>query len=950
MAAASGGIALVEFQILGPTRLRADNDGLVSLGPTQQRGFLALLLYRVRQPVPVTLIIERLWGEPDSERRRKQLHVLASRVRGVFKNHDVPGTLHTIRGSDHYRLDLDPQLIDYHDIRRVVEQAREAARTGDHAAAATMLIEALARWHEPPLAELRSTGAEHDRYHLRERVLLGICKSLFESQLVLHEYEAVIARLEPLIETRSLDETLVKQWITALDGIGRFAEGIDYYLNFRRRWRQEVGAEPSVEVQETYMNLLTKRKQSHPESAVLPGATPSGFTPPSQLPRDITDFVGHDQLLRDLDALADPKAPAVGVIMIDGAPGVGKTTTVVHWARRHLDWFPDGQLFVNANAFGAIPPADPDDMLGHFLHSLGVPADRIPPGGDERRTQLSQRVSDRKLLIVVDNALDSQQIRPLLAATGACLMIITSRTTLTGLAIRDGMKRIRVATLTTDESVSMLNHAIGPERAGMDRLAVEKLAEMSSGIPLALRIIGHHAADRPMAPLSELVDQLRSQLLAPEDEFDEDEATVRTVLTWSYRALPAMAALLFRMLGLHPGRSIGVGAAAALLGQDLTITERLLDLLARMNLLEHDTTRRYRLHDLLRRYAADRATDQESPDHLRNSLERMLDWYLVTANNAASLLEPQRTPVPGLPLPETVEAMGFPDDNAGLNWYEVERENITAAVECAAQNGFHDHAWKICGAAHEALDRFGNQDDLLHCHEIALSAAQTLGNMEAQWGTLNNMGGTCFRLGHYRQAAMYFESSIAVARNMKRRGGRAVCLLNLGTVHLELGNVRSAIDLFQQALREYDRDKNLLGVAVAHHRLGNAFRHLKRYDEALTSYERALQLHETIGSQRGQGTTHAEIAALHLELGQLSPALEHGHRALKLHIHTNDHTRTCEVLITLAAAYRRLGRHHDALESARRAAGLTDEIADSRRRAKALALLADLFNKSGLDQ
>jgi DNA-binding SARP family transcriptional activator/tetratricopeptide (TPR) repeat protein len=932
----------VEFQILGRTRLRTDAGEEVPLGAAKQRALLALLLYHARQPVPIDLIVDRLWNDQHPERHREQLYVLASRIRRVFRSHGLPAALVTIPGSDQYRLDVASEHIDYHRFRNTVGRAREAARTGSHQMASELLLEALALWNEPPLADLHSDGAEHDRYHLRERVWLDACKSLFDSQLALGEYEAVISRLAPLLETRPLDETLVTQWIQALDRSGRFAEAKAFYLDFERRWRREVDTEPDVGVRDAYMDLLDRRKHGSSQRPATAAGSLRQPLPPNQLPRDVRDFTGHQRLLKDLDRLADPKDSPTGVIVIDGAPGVGKTTLAVHWARRHLDWFPDGQLFLDANAYGATPPVDPDDVLGHFLHSLGVPADRIPANGDDRRNQLSQLLANRRLLVVLDNARDAHQARPLLAATSNCLMLITSRSKLSGLAIRAGLTGVTVPTLTVDESVSLLRNTIGAQRAATATAALDELARMSSGLPLALRIIGHHVVERPRAQLSDLVDQLRSQLLAPDDEFDDEDATIRTVFAWSYRALPERAADLFRLLGLHPGRSISTDAAAALLGDDVRPTERLLDVLARANLVEHDTAWRYRLHDLLRLYAADRADEEETSDQRRAAVRRMLDWYLLSANNAATLVEPRRVPVPGLPPADEITPRSFTTDAEALQWCEAERETIVAAVKCAEQYRFYDHCWQLCGTVHEVFDRFGNQDDLLRTQEIALIAAKAVNNTEAQWGTLNNLGVTHLRLGHYEQAAAYLTTSLGIAQGMPDRALRATCMLNLGIAHMRLGDIRTAISRYRQALREYERAGERLGIAVTHHHMGDACRHLKRHDEALTSYQNALRIHEDIGSLRGQGNTHAEMAALHLELHQYPQALEHCRQALELHTRTKDHTRMCEVLITSAAAHRHLGHLPEANRDAQLAEDLTDEIADSRRRGRALGRLAEI--------
>ncbi len=935
----SGRVALVEFMILGPTRLRLDDGRYVPLGAAKQRALLTLLLFHVRQPVPVDLIVERLWNDQRSDEHREKLYPLASRIRTVLRREGVPARLSTTPGADYYRLDAADDLIDLHRFRRLDGRARDATRAGQHAVAAGLFAEALELWHEPPLAELRSDGAEHDRHHLREQVMLGACKGLFDSQLAVHEYQAVVARLAPLVEERPLDETLVRQWIEALEGAGRFTEANRFYLAFERRWRAEVSRPPGPEVRTAYRQLLSRREKEDPEP--VDAVAPARFLAPHQLPRDISDFIGHERLLAKLDALTDPAGEPAGVVVIDGAPGVGKTTLATHWAHRHLNWFPDGQLYLNANAYGPTPPVGADDALGHFLHSVGVPTERIPPTGELRRIQLGRLLTDRRLLIFVDNALDSQQIRPLLAATGRCLMLITSRSKLPGLTIREGQQSLTVRPLEPDESVAMLRGTIGRERADREPDATKRLALLSSGLPLALRIIGHHVVERPQVPLADLVDQLQDDLLAPEDEFDEEEATVRTVFTWSYRALPPQAAELFRLLGVHPARSISVAAAAALLGVGAARTERLLETLARTNLIEHGAApRRYQLHDLLQRYAADRAHGVESRQRLQVAIRRMVLFYLLTSSRAVGMLAPARTPVPDLPAPEGVELRAFPTDDDAMHWCEEERQNITAVTRSAAEHGLHRFAWQLSGTVHEIFERSGNQDDVLECQQIAVRSARLDRHPEGQIGSLSNLAATHFHRGDFQRAAGCFAEGLKLAEDFGHRGGQAVCLHGLGAARLEQDDPEAAVALYGRALTAYRDVGDRSGEAFSLHRLGNAYRRSGDYLRAFAHHREALAIREELRSYRGQAATHAEMATAYLELGRLMLAIQHAERAVELHDRSRDQAATCDALITMATARCRLGSFGEAIQAARRAVAMSEDATDERLRSRALEVLA----------
>lgn len=935
--------------ILGPTRLRADDGTSVKLGVAKQRQLLTLLLLHARQPVPLTLIVERLWNNRPPAAYRQALWSMASRIRGILDVQRMQAALASPRGLNFYRLDIDPGLVDVHRFRSITERARDAARTGRHDRAVDLFETALALWQEPPLADLQSDGSEHDRHHLREQVFINACKGLFESQLIAGEYGSVVTRLAPLIEARPLDETLVRQWIQALDGTGQFSKASSDYLTFDRQWRDAVGTEPNIEVRAAYQHMLEKRRHTQP-GAGSPGTEvlPFPFTPPHQLRRDITDFTGQRASQAELDRLSQPTAGSnVNVVVIDGMPGVGKTTLAVHWAHQHLDRFPDGQIQLDANAYGATPPIEPEDALGRFLHALGVPTDRIPPDSEHRRSRLNQLLTGRRLLILLDNVHDSQQVRPLLPATPTCLMIITSRSRLKSLVIREGLRSVTVAPLSTEESVALLRGLIGPSRSDAEPEALAELAERAAGLPLALRIIGQYAAERPLVQLGDLVGQLTERLLAPEDEFDEEDATVRAVFSWSYCALPDEVARLFRLLGLHPGRSISTETAAALLGTDHTRAERMLERLVSASLIDHASVGRFRLHDLLRQFAGDRCRDEDPADARRAAAQRMLDFYLLSGHNAVLALEPELRPVPDLPPTGTVAAMTFRSDAGAMEWFAAERANITAVTRFAADNGFHTRAWQIPATVYEAYNRYGHQDDVLETQQIALRSARASCHGEAELGTHNSLGATHRRLGNYKAAAEHYRAGLALAEQQGHLPGQAVCSLNLGITELELGDLRAAIALHEQALHIYRRLGDTADEAFTLFRLGNVHRRMADTGRAFTYYHKALAGHERATSLRGQGATHAELASLYLDTGDLANALVHGQHALDIDTRTRDRAVTCETLATMAAVHNGLGLLSEALHEARLALDMCDEIADSRRRARTLSRLRDTFTSAG---
>jgi len=923
----------VKFVILGSTELYV-GQRKVDLGAAKQRGLLGLLLYQVRKPVPTDLVIAELWPGKRHEAIRNSLYQLVSRIRTTLRRSGVPGTLTT--ASDYYRLDLNPDLVDFHVFTRWVQESDHATKVGDHRAAAGLLTEAIALWRGTPLADLDGNWSSQRRDHMTHIMWLGAYKRLFDALLTLGEHQTVLEMLGPLRQDYDLDEMFARQWMIALDGTGRSAEATQYFLDFWRRWVGAMGFEPSQDLQDTHTQIIERRHQSDAGRALVPHRL-----------RDIHDFTGHQELLAELDSiLADPCSPG-GVVVIDGMPGIGKTTLARHWANHHRELFPEGQQELDLRAYGPVPPIGPYEALGKLLNALGVQSDAIPTSEDQRRQRLDQLLSGRRMLILLDNAYDTQQVRRLLPTSGDTAILITSRNRLQGLTVRDGIHSITVPPLNRDESASLLKQMIGDHRAGRERDALIALAELTGGLPLALRLIGRRVAERPRAQLPDVVEQLRRQPLTPGHGIDDEDAGVRAAFSYSYRSLPAEAAEMFRLLSLDPGANISVGAAAALSDSDNFSAERLLEHLARVHLLEHDVVDRYRFHDLLRSFAGECAQREETTERRRQAVRRMLDWYLLSATNAAVRLAPQRPKVPDLPNPERAEPATFDDDAAAKRWCEEERANLTAATRCAAEYGFHNHAWQIPGAVHEFFERYGDQDDVLECNEIAVNSARIASHTEGLVGSLNHLALATYGFRDYDRAMALFDEAIRLAGILGDRRAQGTIMHNVGNIHIKRGDFRTAITLYERSLQTSRDLGDLAGVAHDLHRLGKAYRHMAQHRESLCHHREALTIREQIGHLRGQGASHAELAALYMDLGDHATALKHAERALKLASETMDQSITCDALITRAVVHKQQKRLAAAVSDARTVVDLCEAVGDSGRSARALHVLIQALTAAG---
>lgn len=901
----------MEFKIFGKTSLLTGDDS-VHLGTAKQRGVLALLLHDVGRPVSIDRIINELWRGETLEVSKGRLHPIISRLRKVLAESGFGGQLRKEGAA--YRLEIDPMLVDLHRFRQLVTKARQASGNDDHFLAKTLVQEALELWQGKPLADLGGTWSDHCRAQMEQFDRLPAYYVLFDSQLQLGEYSEVMSAVGRLVDEHDTEEMFARHYMRSLDGMGKYSKALEFYTEFCSRLEYAIGAEPGPEMRTLYQAVLQKQAGTAIVSKIDP-------EPPQQLERDIHNFTGRKQLLVRLDALL---AAAQGqVVALHGMPAAGKTSLATRWAHQRKSRFPDGQLFVNLSGHGPTAPMAPDDAIAILLASLGVPLDKLTV--DERRVRLRRSLSGKKIVLILDNARDSAQVRPILAATADCCCLVTSRAELKGLTIRDGVRTMEVPPLTPDESTGLLLAELSGRGRASEGEGLAALVRLAQGLPLCLRIIAQHAVDRPYTSLLDLARELRRHeglgLLDSADS-DDEYTTLSTAFSWSYRALPAEAALSFRRLGLHPGPEFDTSAACAVLGEDEPVVVEHLRILVKANLIRQISASRYRLHDLLYGYAVDLVRHEEVPGQRELVLRRLFDWYLASTWNAAQRVTPERTRVPMLDGMSWRGATEFATAGAALDWFAQEQTNLAAAVSHAARQGFHDHAWRLAANMNEAYDRFGFYTDLRLSHEIALSSASEVGNKEGECGTLNNLGVVLYRLGRCDEARQMLSGAAVRADELGHRELSAVSRYNLGTVHLKVGQARIAIAIYEKVL-------DLLGgmgarslEACALDQLANGHHQMELDDIALNYHEQALVIREEVGDIRGQGTTFTELAKIYHEHGESDKALTCSERALDAHLRSGDKAGMGEAFLVMSEALYDLGSFAQSSDAAEKATRL----------------------------
>ncbi|MCK2241856.1 MULTISPECIES: tetratricopeptide repeat protein [unclassified Crossiella] len=597
---------------------------------------------------------------------------------------------------------------------------------------------------------------------------------------------------------------------------------------------------------------------------------------PHQLPADVPRFVGRESEFAALDAFLNQ---GTAVVVIAGTAGVGKTALAVHWAHRVRQHFPDGQLYIDLSGYAPDAPVRPEQALEGFLHALGVPTGSVPARFDAQAAHYRSMLDGRRMLVLLDNAGSADQVRPLLPGSGGCLVVTTSRSSLAGLVSRDGASRLTLETLSATEAGALLRQVAGVDRFDAEPDAAEALARHCARLPLALRIAAERAVAGEHIPLADLVNELADERHRLDFLSGDDIATAaRAVFSWSYRSLAPGSARLFRLLGLHPGPDFGVDIVAALADMPPLPTRGLLQSLKDAHLIQASGRGRYRLHDLLRVYAAEQAETEEPQREA--ATRRMLIWYLRTADAADRLLLPHH-PVMPLGLADLVTTpASFSSRDEALSWCEQESANLVAAIRYAAQIGEHWIAARFTRALWSYFDLRKPWSDWITAYEIGLSSAEQIGDRALEAWITSALGTPHMDLERFGEAAAYFAKAASIRREIGDHQGLAGSLTNLGNAYRHLTRFDDALACYHEALSLSRAAKDLRSEAVTLSRMGGVYRDLGRFDESLDCLQRSLALRQEIGDRHGEGFALHSLGATLEQVGRFADAIDAYHRSL----------------------------------------------------------------------
>ncbi|MED7954017.1 AfsR/SARP family transcriptional regulator [Streptomyces sp. BE20] len=690
----------MEFRILGPLEVWTDDGRRARTEGAKQERMLGTLLLNAGAVVPVARLVDAVWGDEPPATAHRQVRNLAGLLRRkLAAAQDGPPVLLT--DGPGYRIAPNGHQVDALTFAHRVSVARRLAEHGEPAAAVEEFRSALGLWRGPVLDGLSGSLVAAGSVALNE-LRLTAWENCLDLEAELGRHRQTVPELTALVAEHPLRDRLVTQLVRALHRAGRQADGLAAYRRFARQLADELGLDPGPELQLLHQELL----KDGPAPAARPPRTRQQVPRPAQLPPALATFVGRRAELGALDGLADPAGSAgsvgaAGIGVVTGGAGTGKTALAVHWAHQVRERFPDGQLHVNLRGFAFGPPLAPGEALARFLRALGTDRERIPGTVDESAALYRSLLADRRVLVLLDNARNAEQVRPLLPGSAGSLALVTGRDGLAGLTACDGARRLVLDVLPQPDAVELLARITGADRTRAEPRAAAELAAACGHLPLALGIAAGRLAERPHRTLVEHAAELRDA----EDRFTalqiDGDATsaVRVAFDLSYRALQPAAQRLFRLLGLAPGNCVSTAAAAALSGAATAATRPVLEHLAAAHLLNPAGPDRYRLHDLLRCYAAERATAETGPADRAAARERLRSWYLHHAEAAARLLTPQRRRPPLTAAGPWYEPPRFTTPAEARQWCESEHSYLAETLRFAAEPGLDSRPVPTPGSA-----------------------------------------------------------------------------------------------------------------------------------------------------------------------------------------------------------------------------------------------------------
>ncbi|MDH6123158.1 AfsR/SARP family transcriptional regulator [Kitasatospora sp. GP82] len=837
----------LRFQVLGPVQAWREEQPL-SLGSPQQQAVLVALLLNHGRPVSTQDLVDGLWGDRPPPQAVAALRTYVSRLRTVIEPHRevrTPAEV-LVSVSDGYALRIPPEALDLAAFEGEYAAAVTAKSSGDFRESHRLLVSALSLWSGRALAGIPGPYAEAQRMRLAERQITTAeerCAAALEIGL----HAETVAELSSLAAEHPLRERLRELLMLALYRCGRQAEALGVYTDTRKLLIEELGVEPGSGLGSVHTRILAGDPTLMPAPALFVRASvadeAAAFVPPAQLPADVSDFSGRSDLVDELkNVLGSGSGQAVVVTSLAGIGGVGKTTLAVHVAHRLRSEFPDGQLYTDLRGAGA-SPADPAVVLGDFLYALG--ASETPDTLEQRAALYRSLLADRRMLILLDNARDAQQLRPLIPGISSSAVLVTSRSRLAELP---GAHLVDVEELTPEEALALFSAIVGEQRVAAEPEAALAVVTACGFLPLAVRIAAARLASRPRWSVSDLARRLADQRRRL-SELQLGNLAVETTIGLGYGQLKTEEARAFRLLSLVDSPDLPLTAVADLLGTGEDEAEALAEALVEANMLECFTPGRYRYHDLLRLFAQRQNERLKDTAAQHAALLRLLDALLATMRNAAQAIEPDDMLTEPLHKPVS-SGLSFADSDAARDWLRSELALVLSSVEAAVQ----EHLELLRPAVDLLIVLNGLVEDPTHGQRIrvALDVADTHARSNADDAALARIQLARGFLQHV--AGEYHDAEVSFRRSLECQGKDDQTQLRVNAANL-LGVVLSLADRPAEALPFFEEARVIsrsLGATISEARLlGNMARahaDLGQQEEAAVSAQAAVEAARVSGN------------------------------------------------------------------------------------------------------
>ncbi|WP_416071676.1 AfsR/SARP family transcriptional regulator [Streptomyces sp. ID01-9D] len=930
----------LRFSVLGPVRAWRGSE-VVSIGSPQQRALLSALLLSNGRTVTAGELIEAMWGEEPPSQALAVTRTYASRLRKVLSSERL------VSESGGYALRLSPGSLDLDEARDCADHADQARASGDLTCAREFLNRALELWDGEPLAGVPGPFAENQRTRLFEW-RLQLLESRLDLDLEVGHHAEAVSELTALAYAHPLRERLRELLMLALYRSGRQAEALAVYADTRRLLAEELGVDPRPELARLQQRIL------HADGGLAPSGEPAApitaaSVRPAQLPATVADFTGRTSFVNELAATlsrgAESKVMAFSALA--GPGGVGKTTLAVHVAHSARMHFPDGQLYADLGGSGT-SPADPQAVLGDFLHGLGMRSSDIPDSLPARSALYRSLLDGSRVLVFLDNARDAAQIRPLLPGAAGCAALVTSRVRMTAL---EGAHLVDLDVMSPEEGVLLFTRIVGEDRVRPEQQAAQEVVAACGYLPLAIRIAASRLAARRTWTVSVLAARLADERRRL-DELQVGDLAVTATFELGYGQLEPAQQRAFHLLGLAGGPDISLPAAAAALDLTESSTEDVLESLVDSSLLESATPGRYRFHRLVRLYARDRAEHGEHPlGEVEAALDRLLDFYLATASRVYALEHP------GDRFPSRLSAthhpgLDFPEPRAALDWLHREAGPLLACArqaterpgalrravdlvwaardlgESAAHSGqYESTAVALRDAAHSSGDpgaegraraalanallitgRFAEADGEAH---RAVDLARESGDVLVECCASNDLGIIALYQGRLQDGERHLLEAMEKFRADDNALGEAGALCNLSRVHVAMDRPASAVELAQRGIDLYDTLGASLRGANGRYALGLALTRAGRPEEAVEQLEHALQVFRDSLQDLWVGLTYFRLAEAEL-LDRPASAAAHAEQAMTVLRGIGGAWRRATVLVVLGKALHAMGHAHRA--------------------------------------